>query len=124
MGVKWCCDLCGTPGVIHPRTEPITQKETVTLEVPNPKDPKKKITKKVVRDIPVTEIIRRQNTQTSRVETLEIQKMKDLEPRAIIVILNFGMENVQKDFCMKCYNREVKQHVEPLFDFLHKIQDR
>lgn len=122
--VTWICDLCGAPGVIHPRTEPITEKKTVTIEVPDPKNPKNRIQKKVTRDVPVTEVIRRQNTQLARVETVEIQKMKDLDPRAILVLLQFGMENVQKDFCMSCYNKEIKPHVEPLFDILCKIQDR
>ncbi len=124
MAVSWICDLCGKPGVIHPRTEPIMQKKTVSVEVPDPKNPKERIQKKVTRDVPVTTTIRRQNTQSSRVETVEIPQMKDLEPRAILVLLQFGMENVQKDFCIDCYDKHIKKHVEPLFDVLCKIQDR
>jgi len=100
------------------------KKKTVTVEVPDPKNPKNRIQQKVTRDVPLTTTIRRQNTQSSRVETVEIPLMRDLDPRAILVLLQFGMENVQKDFCMACYNEHIKKHVEPLFDVLCKIQDK
>jgi len=122
--IRWNCDICGNPGVIHPRTEPLMRKKVVTVEVPDPENPKEKIQQKVTREIPLTTTIRRQNTQTSRVETVEIAQTKDLDPRAILVLLQFGMENVQKDFCMDCYNTKIKKYVEPLFDVLCKIQDK
>ena len=122
--LSWNCDICGAPGVIHPRTEPVMKKKTVTYEVPNPQNPKEKIIKKVTRDVPMTTTIRRQNTQTSRVETLEIPDTKDLQPRAMLVLLQFGMENVQRDFCVKCYDAKIKPHVDKLFDVLVKIQDK
>lgn len=124
MAVTWHCDICDAPGTIHPKTEPMMRKKTVTYEVPDPKDPKKKIRQKASRDVPVTTTIRRQNTQTARVETVEIARTKDLQPRAIMVVLQVGMENVQKDFCVKCYDKKIKPHVEKLFDLLHKLQDK
>ena len=124
MAAQWMCDICGAPGYIHPQTELVTRKKTMTIEVPDPKNPTEKIVKKISRDIPQTEVVRRQVTQTSRVETVEIPKMRDVQPRAILVQLSFGHQNVQKDFCMECFNGEIKEKVDELFDFLCKIQDR
>ena len=124
MVTQWLCDLCGAPGYIHPLTEPVMRKKVMKIELPDPKDPRKKITKEVFREIPQTTKIRRQVTQTSKVETVEIPLLKDKQPRAILVQLNFGMENVQKDFCMKCFNKNIRDKVEVLFDFLAGIEDK
>lgn len=122
--VTWLCDICGAPGVIHPKTEPVMEEKVIRMEVPDPNNPTKSIIREITKDVPVTTTIRRQNTQTSRVETLEIGQTKDLQPRAVLVSLNFGMENVQKDFCKDCFDSDIKEHVDKLFDILHKIQDR
>lgn len=126
MALLWNCDNCAAPGVIHPRTEQMFKKETVTYEVPAPEpgNPLKKIKKEVERDVPLTTTLRRQNTQASRFETIEVPMTKDLDPRAILICLTFGNENIQKDFCMDCYNEEIKPHVEQLVNKLAEYQDK
>jgi hypothetical protein len=125
MGIIWTCDICNAPGFIHPKTENITEIKTVTMEIPDPKDPvRKKVKRKVKQEIPKTQIIRRQNTQGQKVEKHAIPLTKDLEPRAIIVMLKAGMENIQKDFCVKCYEEKIKPEVDKLFDFLMQFQDK
>jgi len=125
MAVQWLCDICGAPGFIHPKTKDIKKTKMVKIEVPDPKDPTRKTVKrKVKQEIPVTQIIRRQNTQGQRVERHVIAATKDLQPRAVLVLLKAGMENIQKDFCVKCYNAKIKPEVDKLFDFLMTFQDK
>lgn len=125
MAVKWLCDICNAPGFIHPKTENVVKTKMVTIEMPDPKAPtKKKIRQKVKQEVPQTQIIRRQNTQGQKVERHVIPLTKDLEPRAVLVLLRAGMENVQKDFCVKCYEEKVKPEIDKLFNFLMQFQDK
>ena len=125
MGVKWTCDICSAPGVIYPNSENVTKTKTITMEIPDPKDPtRKKIKQKLKQEVPQTCVIRRQNTQTQKTEKHVVPLTKDLEPRAILVILKAGMENTQKDFCVKCYEKKIKPEVDKLFDFLMQFQDK
>ena len=125
MAVQWLCDICGAPGFIHPKTKDITKTETVTIEIPDPKDPTRKTVKRrIKRQVPATQEIRRQNTQDQKVERILIPLTKDLQPRAVLVMLKAGMNNIQKDFCVKCYDNKIKPEVDKLFDFLMTIQDK
>lgn len=122
--VKWTCDICEQIGTIHPETVPMMESRVVKMEVPDPKDLNKKIIKEIKQEIPLTTTLRRQDTQTGKIKIHVVPKSKDLTPRAMIVSLKFGSENIQKDFCVKCYNEHISKHVELLFSKLEKIESR
>ena len=124
MATKWLCDICGKPGHIYPMTEPVMKTVMVPVEIPDPEDPLKKKQIKMPKKVPETVPLRKQHTQTGNVETLEIPKTVDLEPRAIIVGLRTGQENVQKDFCTGCYETKIKPEVEKLFNLLASIESK
>lgn len=52
----------------------------------------------------VTTTIKRQNIYTGEIENIEIPKMIELKPKAILIHLSAGDETVRRDFCRECYN--------------------
>lgn len=122
--VNWLCDICGTPGTIHPKTEPITKVQTIKVEVPDPDNIGKMKIQEIQKEVPETTILRRQDVQTGTIQKHVIQATRDLEPRSIIVSLKFGNENIQKDFCVECYNKHIKRHVEKMYIELEKIESK
>lgn len=121
--VKWHCDICGKAGSVNPRSKPMTKEVEKTVIEPTQVfgETKKRTIKQ---QIPLTTVIRRQNNQTGKLERHEIPLMEDLENRAIIVSLNAGMENIQKDFCKECFEEEIKPKIDDFFSFLDSYESR
>jgi len=141
MSVAWACDICGKSTHINPPVEYQFTEEKVMVptgkevekefEVPDPKDPRKKIKQmmKTIEVVNVEQVVRkpkmavmkRQNHQSGEIEDIPIQEIKDLEPRAFIVRLTLGQEQVQRDFCRDCLEKEIVPHVKHVWDMLAKI---
>ena len=104
------CDICGKTTYLSPPTEMVFK----TIKDENGVEYK----------VPETSKIRRENPHTKKMETLDVPKMKDLEPRSYLVQLHVGQtEYIQRDFCFECLEK-IKKDVKGFWDFLENIKPR
>lgn len=105
MAVTWHCDICSKPTYVNPPFEYLF------------------ITDKDGNKIPKMSKMKQQNPYTGEIETVKIQDMKDLRPRAYIVRLSVGKEIIQKDFC-KEHLDNVLPEIKALWNKLEKIKSK
>ncbi len=119
---KWNCDLCGKDTFINPPTQTVMEEREFEVEVPQLDDKGKPTTKKVIQTakIPKTTKALRQNHETGNIEEYDVPLTKDLKPRAYIIQLHCGYENVTRDFCKKCLKKVPE--IKALWDALAKIE--
>ncbi len=120
---KWNCDLCGKDTFINPPTQTVMEEREFTIDVPQvDKDGKlkepKKITQKAV--LPKVAKAKRQNHETGNIEEYDVPLVKDLKPRAYIVQMHVGYENITRDFCKDCLKNIPE--IQALWDVLAKIE--
>ena len=101
------CDICGKTTYINPPTAVATKivmHEGQGVEVTD------------------TTTIKRQNLYTSEIENIEIPKLVELKPKALIISLSAGDENIRKDFCRDCYAKSsIRRAVDMLWIELEKV---
>jgi len=117
MSVTWVCDICGKQTFINPPVEFLTEEKEFKT-----KDEKGK-TKKIKQTVPKMATMKRQNSQTGKIEDVPIQDMKDLKPRTYIVRLEIGRELIQKDFCKECLGK-VLPEIKQLWNKLESIKSK
>jgi hypothetical protein len=99
MSVLWKCDICGKETSINPQVKP------VMIDGVQAKGKRKY-----------------QNPQTNEVETIEVPLYEDLEPRTYIIKVNVGQENVTRDVCKECLEKEMLPLIKPLWDKLENME--
>lgn len=100
------CDLCGKETYVNPPFEHVfEEKEIDGVKVKSP----------------VTVKMKRQDMSTGVMTEVDVPKINDLKPRAIIVRLYSGSESIFKDFCVDCYNTSIKPEVVKLWNTLESV---
>jgi hypothetical protein len=123
---KWHCDECGKATSMNPPIEAVFEDKEQTVEVPvfDPLDPTKfTIEKRTMKTrVPVMIKHQRQNLSTGKMEEVETQKIRDLEPRTIIVQVRTGPDSLQRDFCQACFDKKIKPLLKPVWEYLSGVQ--
>lgn len=114
------CDICGVETFINPRTEALYEEKEVEVVV-NEKTQEKM---KVMQKVPVMTTMQRQNHRTGEMQSIQVQKIKDLDKRAYLIQLTVGSEYVHRDFCIDCLNKEIRPLFEPLWDKLANTKEQ
>ena len=112
------CDICGTATLLHPPYEPIFEEKEV--EVKNPLTGE--VVGKSLQNVPVTVKQKILNPQTGKLEFQNVQALKYLKPKTHLVILQVGGEQIQRDFCEKCYKEKINPSIKATWDFLEGIE--
>lgn len=129
------CDSCGAETHMHPPTEPqFIEKETEHQVPKRDKDTgevvivKKKIQYETVKKkvkVPKTVKTTVKNPHTHEPMETEVQEVKDLKPRALLVQCRVvGRDSMQKDFCVPCFETKVKPEMKKFLDFLNTFKDQ
>lgn len=102
------CDLCGKVTYINPPT--IAEKKIVVHGGQE-------------YESVATTTIKRQNMFTGEIENVEIPKLVELKPKALIISLSAGDESIRKDFCRECYAKSrIKVAVDNLWAELERVK--
>jgi len=117
------CDRCGKETKLSPKCEPVFEEKEVEKVVKIGKIVKKEEKIRKIEKVPVMVDMLRQNSATGEMQRYQVQKVKDLEPRAHIVRLTLGQESIQKDFCTECLDM-CKSKLLEAWDFLMEIENQ
>lgn len=102
------CDICGKTTYMNPQTQ--------TIEI---KDENNNII-----GYEQTEILI-QNANTGEMEKISVPKMLDLQERTYKVMLFSGSENIIRDFCKECLEKnEIGNKIRDLFNTLMNIKSK
>ena len=126
MSVLWHCDLCGQSTHVNPPTEQMFEEREIVVDTPEIKivDGKQvldMVKKKVTQKVPKIAKMKRQNMHTREVEEIDIPMMKDLAPRAYLMRIMVGSDELQRDFCKDCLD-SVMPEFKALWDKLEQIK--
>ena len=106
--INHSCDICGKTTYINPLSENIPVKDDNGNII----------------GYEQTEMFV-QNTSTGEMETVKIPKLNDLQERCYKVILFCGFENITKDFCKDCLEKnEIGNKIKDLFNSLKNISSK
>jgi hypothetical protein len=114
---KQHCDICGKETFINPAVEKVF--ETKMMDIPYQEAGVDK-TMQVEQKVPVLVDLMRMDHKTGEIRAIKVQKVNELEERAIFLRLDVGDEYVTRDLCRSCVET-VRPLFGPLWDKMASI---